>query len=145
MAGEISGGYHEIWACAAIKTRIFIKGRQPGKAKGDGDGAAEGRRQSRTRGDVVPDERGHDDEEHRLRFEGAAAEETGVVVDWALLRTREILTNESLRDRVKRWCAGDHEGLPHISTWNTSLVTDMSSLFMGQRNFNDNLTEFNEF
>ena len=48
--------------------------------------------------------------------EGAAAEETGVVVDWALLRTREILTNESLRDRVKRWCAGNREGLPPIST-----------------------------
>ena len=71
--------------------------------------------------------------------EGAAAEETGVVVDWALLRTREILTNESLRDRVKRWCCGDHEGLPHISTWNTSRVTDMSCLFFKQRKFNDDI------
>ena len=71
--------------------------------------------------------------------EGAAAEETGVVVDWALLRTREILTNESLRDRAKRWCCGDHEGLPPISTWNTSRVTDTSWLFRGQRKFNDDI------
>ena len=72
--------------------------------------------------------------------EGAAAEETGVVVDWALLRTREILTNESLRDRVKRWCAGDREGLPHISTWNTSRVTVMSWLFHGESKFNDDIS-----
>ena len=75
--------------------------------------------------------------------EGAAAEETGVVVDWALLRTREILTNESLRDRVKRWCDGDHEGLPHISTWNTSKVTDVRWLFKGQTKFNDDISAWN--
>ena len=75
--------------------------------------------------------------------EGAAAEETGVVVDWALLRTREILTNESLRDRVKRWCSGDHEGLPHISTWNTSKVTDVRWLFKGQTKFNDDISAWN--
>uniref|UniRef100_A0A7S3ZZU9 BspA family leucine-rich repeat surface protein n=1 Tax=Pelagomonas calceolata TaxID=35677 RepID=A0A7S3ZZU9_9STRA len=72
--------------------------------------------------------------------EEAAAEETGVVVDWALLRTREILTNESLRDRLKRWCAGDREGLPPISTWNTSRVTDFSKLFMNQKGFNDDIS-----
>ena len=38
------------------------------------------------------------------------------------------LTNEELRDWVKRWCRYDREGLPHISTWNTSKVTDMSEL-----------------
>ena len=38
------------------------------------------------------------------------------------------LTNETLRDQIKRWCAGDREGLPHISRWNTSQVTDMRSL-----------------
>ena len=67
--------------------------------------------------------------------EEAAAEETGVVEEGA-----EILTNETLRDWVKRWCRGDHEGLPHISTWNTSKVTDMSTLFKTQVEFNDNIS-----
>ena len=47
----------------------------------------------------------------------------GVVVDEA------PLTNETLRDWVKRWCGGQREGLPPISTWNTSKVTDMAGLF----------------
>ncbi len=36
------------------------------------------------------------------------------------------LTNETLRDWVERWCGGQREGLPPISTWNTSQVTDMN-------------------
>ena len=50
------------------------------------------------------------------------------------------LTNEELRDWVKRWCRYDREGLPHISTWNTSKVTDMSELFMNQKDFNDDIS-----
>merc|ERR1739848_421092 len=49
------------------------------------------------------------------------------------------LTNETLRDWAKRWCDGDHEGLPHISTWNTSRVTVMSWLFHGESKFNDDI------
>ena len=49
------------------------------------------------------------------------------------------LTNEELRDWVKRWCDGEREGLPPISTWNTSRVTDFSWLFMDQVNFNDDI------
>ena len=69
------------------------------------------------------------------------------MVDWALLRTREILTNESLRDRVARMVRRFHRGLAanfdmeykpggragysgirkdfndDISAWNTSNVT----------------------
>ena len=55
--------------------------------------------------------------------EEAVAEETGVVA------AGPALSNKTLRKWVKRWCGGDHEGLPHISTWNTSQVTDMSKLF----------------
>ena len=65
--------------------------------------------------------------------EEAAAEETGVVVEGAL-------TNKTLRDWVKRWCAGDRTGLPLISTWNTSRVTDFSWLFEGQSEFNDDIS-----
>ena len=54
--------------------------------------------------------------------------------------TVKSLTNEGLRDWVKRWCGGDSEGLPHISTWNTSKVTDMSELFMNQKDFNDDIS-----
>ena len=53
----------------------------------------------------------------------------------------EPLTNETLRVWVKRWCGGDtryySEGLPHISTWDTSQVTDMSGLF-GRTALNEN-------
>ena len=49
------------------------------------------------------------------------------------------LTNERLREWVKRWC-DDREGLPPISTWNTSRVTDISKLFMRQKGFNDDIS-----
>ena len=65
--------------------------------------------------------------------EEAAAEENGVVVEGAL-------TNKTLRDWVKRWCAGDRTGLPLISTWKTSHVTDFSWLFEGQSEFNDDIS-----
>ena len=52
----------------------------------------------------------------------------------------KYLTNEELRDWKRRWCDGDHEGLPHISTWNTSEVTDMSWLFHGEHTFNDDIS-----
>ena len=51
------------------------------------------------------------------------------------------LTNETLRVWVNRWCGGDtryySKALPHISTWNTSQVTDMSGLF-GRTGLNEN-------
>ena len=54
--------------------------------------------------------------------------------------TAKCLTNEELRDWVKRWCDDEREGLPPISTWNTSKVTDMSELFMNQKAFNDDIS-----
>ena len=52
----------------------------------------------------------------------------------------KYLTNEELRGWVRHWCDGDDEGLPHISTWNTSKVTDMSWLFSGEYTFNDDIS-----
>merc|ERR1711970_1251311 len=45
------------------------------------------------------------------------------------------LTNEMLRDWVKRWCDCNRWQMPPISTWNTSKVTDMRWLFKGQTKF----------
>ena len=73
--------------------------------------------------------------------EGAEAE-TGVALE-RVVDQGKLLTNETLRDWVKRWCKGKKKGLPHISTWNTSQVTDISELFMDQANFNDDIGAWN--
>ena len=65
---------------------------------------------------------------------GATGVVQGVVVDEG-----PPLTNRSLRVWVKRWCSGDRGGLPPISTWNTSQVTDMSNLFQDKSEFNDDI------
>ena len=67
---------------------------------------------------------------------GMVEAETGSI----LLGEGPALTNEKLRERVNRWCSGDREGLPPISTWNTSKVTDFSKLFMRQKGFNDDIS-----
>ena len=69
--------------------------------------------------------------EEEVMPEGTAEAETGGVV----LEGGPALTNETLRDWVKRWCSGDREGLPPISTWNTSQVTDMSYLFAVRQDY----------
>ena len=56
-------------------------------------------------------------EEPYAEVPGEAGAVEGVVVEEG-----PALTNESLRDWVRRWCDGDREGLPHISTWNTGRV-----------------------
>ena len=62
-------------------------------------------------------------------------EPLGEVLEWRH-------TNETLREWVNRWCSGERvaAGLPHISKWDTSAVTDMSSLFKWKRGFNDDIT-----
>ena len=78
--------------------------------------------------------------------EEGEAEATGVVLEGAVEWVNETLselTNETLREWVKLWCKGKKKGLPHISTWNTSQVTDMSRLFFGSRKFNDDISAWN--
>ena len=73
--------------------------------------------------------------------EGTAEAETGgIVLEEELERQGPALTNETLRDWVERWCSGKKKGLPPISTWNTSQVTDFSKLFMNQKDFNDDIS-----
>jgi hypothetical protein len=50
----------------------------------------------------------------------------------------EPLTDETIRDAVFRWLSDDDGGsYGPISDWNTSLVTDMSALFIEQLPFNE--------
>ena len=82
------------------------------------------------------------------------------IVEGIVVAEGPALTNETLRDWVGRWCGGElrklkgylrrfdphlpqlgnREGLPPISKWNTSRVTDMSRLFMGKSKFNDDIS-----
>ena len=70
----------------------------------------------------------------------AEAETGGIVLVEELERQGPALTNEALRDWLNRWCSGKKKGLPPISTWNTSKVTDFSKLFMRQKGFNDDIS-----
>lgn len=54
-------------------------------------------------------------------------------------------SNEALKTAVDMWCNGesrDHaQGeFGHISTWNTSRITDMSKLFQNKSSFNDDIS-----
>ena len=71
--------------------------------------------------------------------EESYAEVQRYVVEGVVVEEGPALTNETLRKWAARWCGGDREGLPHISTWNTSRVSDMSKLFENQRVFNDDI------
>ena len=80
--------------------------------------------------------------------EEGEAEATGVVLE-GVVDQGPPLTNETLREWVKLWCSpfsylqGKKKSLPHISTWNTSQVTDMSRLFFGSRKFNVDISAWN--
>ena len=94
--------------------------------------------------------------ECKLVFLGTGCE----IVEDMVVAEGPALTNETLRDWVGRWCGGElrklkgylrrfdphlpqlgnREGLPPISKWNTSRVTDISRLFMGKSKFNDDIS-----
>ena len=53
------------------------------------------------------------------------------------------LTNETLREAVKRWASDEErEKLPPMATWNTSAVTDMSALFCVREDWMDGRPEW---
>jgi surface protein len=60
-------------------------------------------------------------------------------------RDRYAFTNADLKEAVNLWCNNRQEALERygpISKWNTSKVTDMSNLFLDQRNFNDDISSW---
>jgi len=82
-------------------------------------------------------------EEVPARSEEAEVLGATIVVQGVVVDEGPPLSNVSLgyniRYWVNRWCSGDRRGLPPISTWNTSQVTDMSELFRGKSEFNDDI------
>ena len=66
------------------------------------------------------------------------------VVEGVVAAEGKALTNETLRDWVERWCSGNRKGLPPISTWNTSQVTDMNNLFAGKPHGYEHNSKFND-
>ena len=55
-------------------------------------------------------------------------------------------TKEELQIALKEWCKNKEKAEKkyyHINTWDTSLITDMSELFMGKNNFNDDISNWN--
>ena len=59
---------------------------------------------------------------------------------------KTVRSDEDIHDAVKLWCeepdVADHE-YGHISNWDTSAVTDMSSLFSQCSEFNDDISRWN--
>ena len=52
---------------------------------------------------------------------------------------------DELKKAVNLWCENKDEALNyygHISNWNTSLIKDMSELFLDKINFNDNINNW---
>ena len=56
-----------------------------------------------------------------------------------LAPTFKPTTKTVLQNAVNDWCNGS-PSTPHISLWDTSLITDMSNLFESQANFNDDIS-----
>jgi surface protein len=82
-------------------------------------------------------------------FEGACAL-TELPTKWNSLDSAVLtnmfcrcrFTNDSLRDAVGLWCGQKEKAFAaygHISNWDTSLVTNMSSLFQDQIHFNESI------
>ena len=40
-----------------------------------------------------------------------------------------------ISQQVHQWCSGDRDGMYHISTWDTSNITDMKWLFANYRTY----------
>lgn len=60
-----------------------------------------------------------------------------------LLKKRYFFNNESLRSSVEVWCSNREvaeERFGHISTWDTSKITDMKELFKGSVSLDDDIS-----
>ena len=55
-------------------------------------------------------------------------------------------TRDALKNAIDLWCCNKHTTLikyGHISSWDVSLITDMSELFLHKLSFNDDISKWN--
>jgi surface protein len=50
--------------------------------------------------------------------------------------------NENIRQRVKEYLNGNHNGYPPIGTWDVELVEDMDGLFAEAKSFNESINDW---
>ena len=66
-----------------------------------------------------------------------------IIKDYVIFKP---ITKDELKEAVDLWCDDKEEALSrygHISIWDTILITDMSKLFYGKKDFNDNINNWN--
>ena len=66
-----------------------------------------------------------------------------IIKDYVIFKPK---TKDELQEAVDLWCDNKENALArygHISLWNTILITDMSKLFYGKKDFNDNINNWN--
>ena len=65
-----------------------------------------------------------------------------IIKDLVLFKFR---SSQELKDAVNIWCGNREIGMKlygHISLWNTSMITDMSELFIYKYYFNDDINDW---
>ena len=65
-----------------------------------------------------------------------------IIRDYSIFKPK---SKEELQEAVNLWCIDKEVALTkylHISSWNTSLITDMKNLFYGKDYFNDNISNW---
>lgn len=75
-------------------------------------------------------------------MEGLPDELKNIIKDYLIFKPKN---KEELRKAVDLWCDNKEEGIKKygdISIWNTSLIVDMSNLFINKYNFNDNISNW---
>ena len=69
-----------------------------------------------------------------------------ILVIWPiLLDAQTLITDTNIQTAVDQWLSDPSEAedaYGHISTWNTSAVTDMSGLFEDKNAFNDDISNW---
>ena len=67
------------------------------------------------------------------------------VIFRSMMPSKYIRNDDDIDEAVNEWCDGPVAAevkYGHISKWNTSLVTNMSELFMDMKDFNDDISKW---
>ena len=66
-----------------------------------------------------------------------------IIKDFIIFKPK---TKQDLQEAVDLWCENKDDALKkygHISIWDTSLINDMSDLFLNKKDFNDIINNWN--